>query len=253
MSNKAKLMRSGLGLVAGIGLLSCMLAYGEEPELRQPPDLSGDDTKLVMEFFTSQNCPACPKANKVFGHYTDHKNIIALSYSVGYWDYLGWEDSFAKASFDERQSDYADKMALRAPFTPQVIFQGEEYCSGRNSRIMGGKVRRAMILSDYECAVSLEPLKNGNVKAEIKGDFQPVDLETSLILDVVTYNPGEEIMKPGGGQNQNRQMSIHNRVIDVQSYNYLPETISCEPACAVMIRSRDKGDIWGAAKHEWVD
>ena len=34
-------------------------------------------------------------------------DVVALSLSVDYWDYLGWKDTLANPKFSERQRAYA--------------------------------------------------------------------------------------------------------------------------------------------------
>ena len=57
---------------------------------------------VVMELFSSQGCGKCPDANANIAKLSERSDIIALTYTVGYWDYLGWDDTFAKPEFTER-------------------------------------------------------------------------------------------------------------------------------------------------------
>ncbi len=57
----------------------------------------------VMELFSSQGCGNCPVANANIAQLAERSDVIALTYPVGYWDYLGWDDTFAKPEFTERQ------------------------------------------------------------------------------------------------------------------------------------------------------
>jgi hypothetical protein len=50
---------------------------------------------VVIELFTAQGC-ACPEANARFESVAAEPGVIALTYAVDYWDYLGWEDTFAR-------------------------------------------------------------------------------------------------------------------------------------------------------------
>jgi hypothetical protein len=56
--------------------------------------------------------------------------VLALTFSVDYWDYLGWADTFAKPEFAQRQKAYVTKLALREPYTPQVVVDGQAEASG---------------------------------------------------------------------------------------------------------------------------
>jgi len=79
---------------------------------------------VVVELFTAQGCSSCGKANQVVADMADDKGVLALTYSVDYWDYLGWTDTFAKPAFAARQRAYAQRFSLRDVPTPQVVVAG---------------------------------------------------------------------------------------------------------------------------------
>ena len=80
---------------------------------------------MVVELFTAQGCSSCAEAS-------DHarpsspsdKGVLALTFAVDYWDYLGWKDTFAKPEFAERQRAYAGRPRLAEVYTPQVVVDG---------------------------------------------------------------------------------------------------------------------------------
>ena len=51
---------------------------------------------VVVELFTAQGCAGCPEANLAVEQAAETPGVIALTYGVDYWDYLGWRDTFAK-------------------------------------------------------------------------------------------------------------------------------------------------------------
>lgn len=90
----------------------------------------------VVELFTSQGCSACPPADKVLSELARDPDTIALSFSVDYWDYLGWRDTNAKPEFTHRQREYARARADHAVFTPQAVLNGRNAVIGsRESEI----------------------------------------------------------------------------------------------------------------------
>jgi hypothetical protein len=56
----------------------------------------------VVELFQSQGCSSCPPANANVNALSERGDVLALSFSVTYWDNLGWKDTFAKAQFTDR-------------------------------------------------------------------------------------------------------------------------------------------------------
>jgi hypothetical protein len=83
-----------------------------------------DRTPVVVELFTAQGCSACPKANLLLDRYADRSDVVALTFPVDYWDYLGWRDTFAQPAFTERQRAYADRLKLRSLTTPEFDIDG---------------------------------------------------------------------------------------------------------------------------------
>src|SRR5919107_571614 len=84
----------------------------------------------VIELFTSQGCSSCPPADAVLADLARQPEIVALSFPVTYWDYLGWKDTLAHAAFTARQKDYAHARSDRQVFTPQMIVNGRKSCVG---------------------------------------------------------------------------------------------------------------------------
>lgn len=79
---------------------------------------------VVVELFTAQGCSDCPEANALLMRLADQPNVIALTYAVDYWDYLGWKDTFARPEFAARQRAYRRSMNLRDVYTPQIVVDG---------------------------------------------------------------------------------------------------------------------------------
>lgn len=89
-----------------------------------PPVAAAGQPSTVVELFTSQGCSSCPPANANLIKVSNLKNVLALSFSVTYWDYLGWKDTFGKPEFTERQVTYEPALGQAGPFTPQMVVNG---------------------------------------------------------------------------------------------------------------------------------
>ena len=78
----------------------------------------------VVELFTSQGCSSCPPADAVLAEIdATHDDVIALSFHVDYWNYLGWKDPFSSEHFSARQREYTAALNART-YTPQVVVNG---------------------------------------------------------------------------------------------------------------------------------
>jgi hypothetical protein len=104
-------MRPGALFLALIGLAASAAAAPAKPP-------------VVVELFTAQGCGSCGKADAHVGALAEQKGVLALTWSVDYWDYLGWKDTFAKPEFAERQRAYAHKLDVAEVYTPQVVVDG---------------------------------------------------------------------------------------------------------------------------------
>jgi hypothetical protein len=94
------------------------------------PSAAAARTPVVVELYTAQGCASCGKANAHVAELAEKRGVLALTFSVDYWDYLGWADTFAKPEFADRQKAYVAKLALREPYTPQVVVDGAAQASG---------------------------------------------------------------------------------------------------------------------------
>ncbi|HWA29731.1 MAG TPA: DUF1223 domain-containing protein [Rhizomicrobium sp.] len=88
------------------------------------------DSPAVVELFTSQGCSSCPPANANLIALASRPDVLALSFDVTYWDYLGWKDTFDQEIFTQRQRDYERPLGEAGPFTPQVVVDGRKDAVG---------------------------------------------------------------------------------------------------------------------------
>ena len=99
---------------------------------------------VLVELFTAQGCGACAEANAHVAKVAERPGVIALTFAVDYWDYLGWTDTFAKPEFADRQRAYVARLKLREPYTPQVIVDGDKETQGQKSAEVDRLVRTAI-------------------------------------------------------------------------------------------------------------
>src|SRR5690242_5193080 len=69
---------------------------------------TAEDRPAVVELYTSQGCSSCPPADALLGQLAHERpDLVALSFPVDIWDYIGWKDTLAKPEFTARQKHYA--------------------------------------------------------------------------------------------------------------------------------------------------
>ncbi|MBX3483934.1 thioredoxin family protein [Phenylobacterium sp.] len=98
---------------------------------------------VLVELFTAQGCASCTDANPYFAKLAERPGVLALTFSVDYWDYLGWTDTFARPEFTERQKAYVTRLKLREPYTPQIVIEGREQAQGLKTAEVDRLVRAA--------------------------------------------------------------------------------------------------------------
>lgn len=79
---------------------------------------------VVVELFTSQGCSSCPAADSFMEELARTDGVVALTYPVDIWDYLGWADTFARHEYSLRQQTYAPNLPSRSVYTPQMVIGG---------------------------------------------------------------------------------------------------------------------------------
>jgi|HubBroStandDraft_1064217.scaffolds.fasta_scaffold25912_1 hypothetical protein len=99
------------------------------------PGVSSAAPPVVVELYTAQGCVACAKAAAHMGDLADEKGVLPLTFSVDYWDYLGWKDTFAKPEFADRQRAYDKRFDVAEPFTPQVVVDGRTQIAAKPEKI----------------------------------------------------------------------------------------------------------------------
>jgi hypothetical protein len=103
-----------------------------------------DTPKLaVIELFTSQGCSSCPPADALLAQLGKRPELVTLSYSVDYWNYLGWQDTLSSAANSERQRDYARMRGDGQVYTPQVVVDGVMHVNGGNEAAIEMAIRNA--------------------------------------------------------------------------------------------------------------
>jgi hypothetical protein len=78
----------------------------------------------VGELVTSQGCSSCPPADRLLSSMASNPSIVALSFPIDYWDYIGWKDTLASPEFTARQKAYAAVLGEANIYTPEAIVDG---------------------------------------------------------------------------------------------------------------------------------
>src|SRR5262249_40020247 len=91
----------------------------------------------------------------------DRDDLVALSLSVDYWDYLGWRDTLASPKFAERQRAYARARGDGAIYTPHAVVNGMAHVNGSDE----GQIARAIERTSK--ALSVVPVRLSEEKGKL--------------------------------------------------------------------------------------
>jgi hypothetical protein len=113
--------------VATMGVLAlCALPFAALSATAQCQASSGATLTPVIELYTSEGCSSCPPADQWLSGLKG-KPVVAEAFHVAYWDYIGWKDRFAQASFSARQKDIAAQNRQSGVYTPQLVRNGRDW------------------------------------------------------------------------------------------------------------------------------
>jgi hypothetical protein len=153
--------------------------------------------RVVVELFTSQGCSSCPPANANLIKLSKQPGVLVLSFSVTYWDYLGWKDVFGKQEYTDRQVTYEPGLGKRGPFTPQMVFNGRTTAIGHDLDEVRSMVSDADRLDGPEISLAKTMVEIGARSAS----KQPADVW------LVRYEPGIEKVPVARGENSGATLS----------------------------------------------
>ena len=148
-----------------VSVLMCCLAQAQTPS-----------RPAVVELFTSQGCSSCPPADAYIGELAQHKDVLALSFHVDYWDDLGWKDRYSLASSTQRQSIYSVAQKRSSVYTPQVVIDGNDEFVGTDRRNIGQALATAR--TGVPVAISL---RDGDVVVDLSAGAKIVPREVSMV------------------------------------------------------------------------
>jgi hypothetical protein len=165
----------------------------------------------VVEFFQSQGCQSCPPAISDIQDATNHPNLLLLTYNVTIFDHLGWKDTHASSSWDQRQRAYAKKWGRNSLFTPQIVVNGVSDGSGAGGKTeiqdIIGRARSMQQTMDWHIYVDAND-------TEVRIDSDRYEIEPHDVF-VVVYAGKDENVKVGGGPNKRKKMNHRNVVMNV--------------------------------------
>ncbi|MGH6718642.1 MAG: DUF1223 domain-containing protein [Alphaproteobacteria bacterium] len=120
---------------------------------------------VVVELFTSEGCNSCPPADDYLAELAKRPDVLALSFHVDYWDYLGWTDRFAAPEFTRRQRAYATTLGAAMVYTPQAVVGGASDVIGSDRAGLDRLIDRAAAAATLD--IGLAWTANGSLEVTL--------------------------------------------------------------------------------------
>ena len=166
-------------------------------------------TPTVVELFTSQGCSSCPPADAILGKLKLRDDIIALTFPVDYWDYLGWKDTLASPAFSKRQRNYARARGDRQIYTPQMVLNGRIHVVGNQPKAIDAAIRS--VAKDSSVKITMEADGDAIRVSASNEDGSDTSALGKATLWLVLFN-GEEAVKISRGENRGNTLTYYNVV-----------------------------------------
>jgi len=210
----------------------------------------------AIELFTSQGCSSCPPADLHLGKLARRPDIVALSFHVDYWDYIGWKDRFASQEMTERQRVYARVLKQRYVYTPEMVVDGTAHEPGVKDAPIDALLADARRRLPERATPQIARATDGTLSialAPFKLSGGPADILVA-VYDRRHSTPVHE------GENDGRTLENFNvvRRFDVlakwdgSSGRWTVPANSFRPdqGVAVLVQQADQGQILGCNKFE---
>ena len=176
--------------------LSAVLAASAGAAFARPP--------VLVELFTSQGCSSCVKSGQLIAALDQRPHVLALTFPVDYWDYLGWRDTLAKPEFTERQRIYMRALALRDVYTPQLVVDGRLQAAAVDRDTVDRLLKAAARAPSDGPEAALT-----KTRLYIPSGAAPAGGAT---IWLVRYLPGDQSVRVLAGDNRGQTVVEHNVV-----------------------------------------
>lgn len=210
---------------------------------------AADRGPTVVELYTSQGCSSCPPADAYLGELAKRPGLLALSFHVDYWDYIGWKDPFADPRHTARQRAFSVIFSQRYVYTPQMVVQGSYQVVGSKPDV----IEKAIAKAEKMPSVAVALTKTGDTY-QIELPSRP---EHKGINVIVVFFDAKHDTKINRGENSGSQLANYNVVRDLREmgqWNGEAKTMSFQSLtskgehCAVLLQDAQSGQIVGAGK-----
>lgn len=235
-----------------IGFAATSVFVDDFSNARAELNLGQTKRPIVAELFTSHGCSSCPPADKVLGELaTEHgSDVLALSFHVDYWNYIGWNDPFSSSEFSNRQRLYAREMHRSGVYTPQMVVDGYLQTVGSGKGNVFALIKQASEQAAY-VPIDIEEGSDNIIMIALPEDKSGNFKDSYIVLVGFDSKHETNITR---GENSGRKLVNYNVVRDfkiIGSWNGEAQKIAINKTqtdrFAVLLQEKPLGRIIGVA------
>jgi len=241
----------------GILIGGATLAGAAFWQSRRDPALAGESAPLAIELFTSQGCSSCPPADRHLGKLAARPDIVALSFHVDYWDYIGWKDRFATHEMTERQRTYARVLKQRYVYTPEMVVDGAAHEPGVKDAPIDALLAEARQRLPERATPKIVRASDGTLSIALAPFKLTADAPADIMVAVYDRRHSTPVHE---GENNGRTLENFNvvRAFDrlaqwdgsTAHWTVPADRFKPDQGVAVLVQQADQGPILGCNKFE---
>jgi hypothetical protein len=198
MSKKPPFRPQRIAWLAAMGALLTLNSANAGP-VKQP---------VFVELYTSQGCTSCPPADQILGEIRKRDDVVALSFSIDYWDYIGWRDTLAKRENTMRQQAYEKVLPSRRMYTPQMVIDGVRDVVGNQRKDVVDAIQKR--LDETQGKKLPIALSQRGDEIEVRIGAMPGARSSATVW--IAHTLSSRTVNIGGGENGGRSVTYHNIV-----------------------------------------
>jgi hypothetical protein len=210
---------------------------------------------VLVELFTSQGCSSCPPADAFLADLAERPDVLALSYHVDYWNYIGWADPFSSPEATERQRAYGKTLGSPVVYTPQMVIDGRRDAVGSHRATVEQAIAAASSVRRVALTIT------GDAASGYRVALPATALDATAGIRLVLYDRRHETTVTRG---ENIGRTIENRnvvraIVELAAWDGAATEIplALDPAltaghdgCAVIVQQGEAGPVLGVAAIE---
>ena len=175
-------------------------------------------TPVLVELFTSEGCSSCPPADTFLRNLDSKQPVpgiqfIVLEEHVDYWDGDGWKDPFSSHEVTLRQSEYAQRLHVAEPYTPEMVVNGSFEFVGNDGNRAAQVFEKAVTAPSIPIRISSATVSGGTLHAHI--DVDPADVKAEIWIALAINHAESQVLKGENGGHHLEHVAVLKKLSEI--------------------------------------